>query len=164
MSHHAHHKRRIGRTSTCPRVGATSARGRAAADERAWRGGRSASPDPDLPHRGVVSLLLRACHTRARRIEEAVSVALSVQHSIGGACKLSGVDAHSVAKHDVDMMGSYFHRWVHTASTPSPQHRRRAPCATQRRLGRYAVRSFYGAPRTSRSPGMKSARRPSGSA
>jgi hypothetical protein len=47
-------------------------------------------------------------------------VALSVQHSIGGACKLSGVDAHSVAKHDVDMMGSYFHRWVHTASTPSP--------------------------------------------
>jgi hypothetical protein len=47
-------------------------------------------------------------------------VALSVQHSIGGACKLSGVDAHSVAKHDVDMMGSYFHRRVHTASTPSP--------------------------------------------
>jgi len=50
----------------------------------------------------------------------AVSVALSVQHSIGGACKLSGVDTHSVAKHDVDMMGSYFHRWVHTARTPSP--------------------------------------------
>ncbi len=47
-------------------------------------------------------------------------MALSVQRSIGGACKLSGVDAHSVAKHDVDMMGSYFHRRVHIASTPSP--------------------------------------------
>ena len=69
-------------------------------------------------------------------------MALSVQHSIGGACKLSAVDAHSVAKHDVDMMGSYFHRWVHTASTPSPQSRRRAPRATWRRLGRRAVRSL----------------------
>jgi hypothetical protein len=91
-------------------------------------------------------------------------VELSVQHSIGGACKLSGVDAHSVAKHGVDMMGSYFHRWVHTASTPSPTVDDEHHVQHGDGWGGAPLEVSYGTPRTSRSPGMKSARRPSGSA